>query len=281
MGLFRFNTAPGKGIDKNAPKKKGIFRYFEIFFRKFSKLFKTNMMTFLVSLPFIVVMIFLAPISTRDVMRIMDITDLEYAGRLATAFKFSVSMMFFVLLGSGPASAGYAYITRCFTREEHAWLLSDFKDKFKENFKHGIIVSLVDILYVFLAGIGFRFYVTQYAQTGDLPYLLGFCLMTTISVIFIFSHFYIYQLMVTFKQTTKQLFKNAIIVALASLPMNIVLSALTICLCFVVYLTLETILSTFIFFILGYSLLRFPIEYYAARVIEKKILPNISKNEVE
>ena len=43
MGLFGANYEnPGAGIAKDAPKKKGFFRFMEIFGRKFWKLLELN-----------------------------------------------------------------------------------------------------------------------------------------------------------------------------------------------------------------------------------------------
>ena len=54
MGLFgNHYERAGSGIAKNAPKKKGIFRFFEIFGRKFWKLFELNLLYFLSFLPVI------------------------------------------------------------------------------------------------------------------------------------------------------------------------------------------------------------------------------------
>ena len=54
MGLFGSNyERAGSGIAKNAPKKKGFFRFFEIFGRKFWKLFELNLLYFLSFLPVI------------------------------------------------------------------------------------------------------------------------------------------------------------------------------------------------------------------------------------
>ncbi len=61
---------------------------------------------------------------------------------------FSIGV--FTFWGSGPATAAYSYITRCFTRGEHTWVLSDGADKFKENFKQSMVVVLIDaVLLVF------------------------------------------------------------------------------------------------------------------------------------
>ena len=45
MGIFGSDyESAGVGIPKNAPKKKGVFRFFELLFRKFWKLIQVNML---------------------------------------------------------------------------------------------------------------------------------------------------------------------------------------------------------------------------------------------
>ena len=52
MGLFKNNyERAGVGIAKNAPKKKGFFRYMEIFGRKFWKLIELKSAVFCVLSP--------------------------------------------------------------------------------------------------------------------------------------------------------------------------------------------------------------------------------------
>ena len=52
MGLFGANYEnPGAGIAKDAPKKKGFFRFMEIFGRKFWKLLELNFLYMLFYLP--------------------------------------------------------------------------------------------------------------------------------------------------------------------------------------------------------------------------------------
>ena len=50
MGLFFNYDKPGPGIDKNAPKKKGIFLFLELLGRNLSNLLLSNMLYFIVSL---------------------------------------------------------------------------------------------------------------------------------------------------------------------------------------------------------------------------------------
>ncbi len=51
-GLFNFNK-PGPGVDKNAPKKKGIALFFSIFFEKFWKLIPLSILYWLTSIPLV------------------------------------------------------------------------------------------------------------------------------------------------------------------------------------------------------------------------------------
>lgn len=56
MGIFSSNyNRPGPGIPKNAPQKKGIALFFEIFFREFFELIKLNLLFFLFCIPIITI----------------------------------------------------------------------------------------------------------------------------------------------------------------------------------------------------------------------------------
>lgn len=275
MGIFGSNyTKPGPGIDKDAPQKKGVFRFFEIFGRKFWKLLQINMLAFVCSLPFMVIMFMLAPVNDSAISAIMPQVSAEELATVQLMLRFFFVSVVFFLWGSGPASAGYAYITRCFTREEHAWIWSDFKDKFKENFKQGMIVTIVDILMCYLAIYGIYFYFTTYKSTGSSLWFFACCLMCTLLVIYTFMHFYIYQFMVTFATKTVQLYKNSLIFALSQLPMCILLAAIVLAICFVMFNTLNPVFAMFLNIFIGMTLMRFPIEYSAARAIKKKLLPH-------
>ena len=274
MGLFSFNyNKPGPGIDKDAPQKKGIFRYFEIFGRKFWKLMQANMLAFVCSLPFMAIMFMLAPVSTDAISAMLPSISTEELATVQLMLRFFFTSVIFFLWGSGPASAGYAYITRCFTREQHAWIWSDFKDRFKENFKQGMIVTVVDILMSYLAIYGIYFYFMTYKSTGNNLWFFACCLMCTLLVLYTFMHYYIYQFMVTFTEKTTRLYRNALIFAISQLPMCIFLTLLTLAISFLMFNTLNPVFAMFLNIFIGMTLMRFPIEYRAARAVEKKLLP--------
>ena len=50
MGLFGGNyMKEGPGVDKNAPKKKGFFLFWDIIIRKFTKMLGVNILHFVMS----------------------------------------------------------------------------------------------------------------------------------------------------------------------------------------------------------------------------------------
>ena len=100
MGLFgNHYERAGSGIAKNAPKKKGIFRFFEIFGRKFWKLFELNLLYFLSFLPVIgAVALFFAVDS-----------------QLGTILAAACLVLFAVIIG--PATAAHTKILKNFIME--------------------------------------------------------------------------------------------------------------------------------------------------------------------
>ena len=116
MGLFGGGfTKPGPGIDKNAPKKKGIFLYFEIFFRKFWKLMQLNMIYFLFCLPLFLLVYFFAPISSDFIARISEgfTTNPDELQVLQSSLMLTLRMMaslgVVTFFGFGVAAPGYSY----------------------------------------------------------------------------------------------------------------------------------------------------------------------------
>ena len=63
MGIFNRYLKEGPGVEKDAPKKKGIFLFAELVKRKFFLMLKANALYSLVSIPFFAIALFvLAPV---------------------------------------------------------------------------------------------------------------------------------------------------------------------------------------------------------------------------
>lgn len=288
MGLFSFNYAkPGPGVDPDAPEKKGFFRFWEIIFEKFSKLLGANALHAALSIPCLLILYLIAPVSTEWVQNFVagvaeNAGDVDaMAQNLMLTFRTVFAVGIFMLWGSGPSSAMYAYITRCFTRRDPVWVISDGFDKFKENFKQAIVVAIIDVVVIVLGYNAIWFYYSTYKSQGNMIWMFLCSLMVMMSVVYTWMHFYIYQLMVTFKCTLKQLYKNAALFAIAMLPINLFLTILNAVIIIGLFTVLNPMFAILLDLIVLAVFLRFPIEFTASRKINKLLLQNREKTMPE
>lgn len=290
MGIFGGGyTKPGKGVDKNAPKKKGFFLFFDILIQKFTKLIGANCLYTMASILWIVALYFLGGIllsGTRIVENIASMImsvepEMDAAqgqGSIMVTLQLAFAMGIFTFWGSGPASAAYSYINRCFTRGEHAWIMSDSLDKFKENFKQGMIVVIIDFLVLLLGLNAAHFYYIFYLTTHNFIWLFLTYIMVLVFIIYTMMHPYLYQIMVTFECKTGALYKNAFIMTMAKLPMNILVTAIALAV-FVLLFSFNPLAGALLTAVLGLCLTRYVCEFHAARVIEKTVLKSMKQKQ--
>lgn len=307
MGLFGGNwSKAGPGVDKDAPQKKGIFLYFEIFIRKFWNLIHANVLYFTASILFLVMLYVVAPIPTTVVNsmtqtmmesinpeelvtssnnaegeqftaeQLMEQKRVEVEANLQVTLRSMFALMIFGLWGCAPMAAGYAYITRCYAREQHAWVWSDFKDKVKENFRQSVVALVIDIVVLLLSVNAAFFYYMSYLSTSQTMWLVACSAICIIFLIYTMMHFYLYQLMVTFRCTLKQLYRNALLLAVAKLPVNIVFIVLILVLNYVLFMFLSPAVAVGASFFIWVSIQRFPVEFYTARMLEKNFINGVA-----
>lgn len=281
MGLFGGNfTKVGPGVDKNAPKKKGIFLYFEIFFRKFWKLVQLNMIYFIFCLPLFLLVYFFTPISSDFIARIAAgmSEDPEQLQVIHSSFALTIRMMaslgVVTFFGFGVAAPGYSYILRCFTNEVPTFLFSDFWENIKANIKHGLIFTIIDIAVLIFGVNAVYFYFSIFSETQQSIWLFIGYVTGLLLLIYTMMHAYIYQLTVTFEGSVGQTLRNAVMLTVAKLPMNLLLTAIGAGLFVLAFLFVNPVVSALIFIFLWMTFIRFPMEFYAARVIQREILDN-------
>jgi uncharacterized membrane protein YesL len=125
-------------------------------------------------------------------------------------WKFITINLVYALLSipvitNGLAHAGLTNVTRNTARDKHSFGLSDFFDTIKKNWKQALGAGIINTIVVILLGFDFYFFVNSEGMMATIG--LGICACMT----FIFSVmcFYIWTLMITFKFTLKQIYKNS------------------------------------------------------------------------
>ena len=266
MGLFFNFDRPGPGIDKDAPKKKGIFLYFELFFRKFWILAKANMLYFAVSLPVMAIYNFI-------IINVLSILLPSEAHEAVWQWSVIFTAIITILWGTGPVSGGYTYILRNSAREEHVWVWSDFFEKSKETFKIGIIMLIADII-VLIFGINAVSVYISLIKSGYAFAKYALAVMLLCFMFYTFMHYYIYEFGITFENKTGKTFQNALITGIATLPGNLFLTAFAVAVTVLLFEIIKPVLIILLLFFVWISFMRFPIDFYAARMIKRRFIDN-------
>ena len=177
----------------------------------------------------------------------------------------------------GPATAGFTYVLRNFSREEHAWTVSDFKEHMFKNFKQGFIVSVINLLIFIIWGVATYFYRQMLMEGSWIGNL--FFLMLAAGLIFIIINFYIFEMMVTFRLSIRQIYKNAFIFAMVRLPMNILMLVIfaLVAYGFYYYYLIGILLTPFIVI----STLGFMVNFYVYPTIEKYMIKKVQTQDPE
>ncbi len=194
MSLFRFNTKPGPGVEKDAPPKKGIFRWWEIFTRDFNAMLLSNALLMLGMLPTLAcVAMFIASCSSGAPWGLPLLLNLLAA----------------VLLG--PVLAASHRLTMNMCRDEPFFTWHEFKKSFKQNFKQGAIsmVILSLIADVIMMNLYFMTVVDDYGglQLG----LLLVCIYLWLSLLNT-----LFQQIAMMELPLKTIWKNSLILVLVS-----------------------------------------------------------------
>ncbi len=235
MSLFRpyvYKARPD--LVENAPVKKGFFRFFELYFRKFWRFLTLNIWYFLITLPMLLYVFYTVNGIFADKLAGLGEDAILLAGVsfIASFFSFvpralHVPLLVISVLLYGPVTMGLTYIFRNFAREEHAWL-SDFWSRAWSNVRQGLFFGILDILLVILFVSGMFGGIAQagrnvgYALSVILSVVCGLAL-----VIWLFMRHYTYLMAVTVNLGAFRILKNAWLFVVLGFGRNVISGLVT------------------------------------------------------
>lgn len=222
-----FDRAPGEKVEDDRSR---LSIFFGVLGRKFWKLVTVNFMFLLFNLPAVIIGYFLSlylvflftPETARSSIEELKVLVL-YSG-----FPTAMYFMAVPLITVGPAQAGMTYLLRCYSYEIPTFTWSDFKDKMKENFKQGILAGLINLFALLF--LLMDLYLYPRVSEGNMLLSIANGLIIMVFVLFLMASLYIYPMMVTYRLSLKNIYKNAILFALARFVPNLA----TLALCFLV-----------------------------------------------
>ncbi len=210
MGLFHINyDKPGPGVRKDEPEKNAVVRFFLIFFRKFSQFIELNLLF--------------------SIFAAISLVTTYFAEKFLSPF---LSGLIPVLLIS-PFLAGITFVTRNYAKQEHVFLVSDFFDAVKLNWKAFLINGFICYVLYFILNFSIRFYFDRLSDGAI--HAIAFYLCITVAIFLVFAQYYVPLMIVTFDLKLIQIYKNALIFAVIGLWRNFLLTVLLAALSFGIY----------------------------------------------
>lgn len=119
---------------------------------------------------------------------------------------------------SGLARVGITNVARNTARDKHSFGLSDFFDTVKKNWKQALAAGIINTIIYILLFFDVYFFLTMKSSVSTIFVGIAFCIL----LIFTMMNFFIWTLMITFKFSLKQIYKNSFKFAFINLKGNFI-----------------------------------------------------------
>ena len=129
---------------------------------------------------------------------------------------------------TGPFNAGVTYVLRNWARDQHSFVLSDFKDAIKGNWKQALPVSFISGVIPFVVFTAVQFY-GQMAQTSVI-FMIPVALVVLVGAIWSMATMLMYVMMVTYKLKLRDVIRNSILLTIGKLPFAVLFKLITLAL---------------------------------------------------
>ena len=268
MGLFNrlIYGNPNKPDLEVEESPNPIKAFFEVLKIKLWDLVKLNLLFVLFMLPTVIwVWLNFRVILTEGVGA--DVID-------STLFMFFIGLIpCLLVMGVGLPSLNY--IVKSYAKEFHVWMMDDFLEKIKENWKQSLLYMLILGLVIFLMYFGIRAYIVLEAAISMAQIFKG--VLYVMAGLVLISTTYAFPLMVTFELKLSHLIRNTILLTIAKLPQTLLMLVITMIFpALFIWLSAVWAYGFLVFLayylILGFSLTSFVINAYTNQVFEKIII---------
>ena len=234
MGLFSGMYKPKENVkeitteNQNSP---AIVKFFVILSRKIFQLIQLNIVYIISNIIiFPLLYFFFTPIIFRYDLIYQGLypesyfTDLPIQNQAFWHSSFALLSTFFMcfpLIVFGPAQAGFSFVCRNFVQEKHTWIFSDFITHLRNNFRQGFTICLINMAVMYFMSQSLTYYIINYFIKYDIISFILMIFLAACLIVFLMMSMYIYPLLVTFKLSIKQIYKNAATFALIRSPLNL------------------------------------------------------------
>ena len=222
MGLFKRREVDKPDIPKDEAPKPGYIRFWQLYFRNFSKMLGYSALYAVIALilacgVFLVVATINSDLILEFVGSIEGIEGIEEAipsswvyliGTISLSIPWYITypLVLIAVLLQGPLTCGLTYCMRNHTREEHVWGSDVFVRAWRNKWQ-GLFLGIVDALVLF-GVVMYAFGTEGLGMEGNIFIYFKF-ISYGIGLIWIVMRWYAYQMVVTFNLKIRGILKNA------------------------------------------------------------------------
>lgn len=193
-------------------------------------------------------------------------------------WKFiTINLVYFVisipLITNGLASAGLTNVTRNIARDKHSFGLSDFFETVKKNWKQSLIVSIINTVITAVLIFAISFY---YNNSNGIINTIGLSVSFCIALIFLMMNFYIWTMIITFKLSIKQIYRNSFKFVFINMKMNL-LCGIVLLLVYAVYIAIFLLIPNYLVLTVELILILCTLPAFRFLLIQFCTFPSIKK----
>lgn len=235
----------GKGLSKEeARQPRNFVNFFKFYSRNFNTMFALNVFAFLGNFPILFGLYALtqnlnvnttAPASSMfgplyGAMTAGGANPISAAlfgvhgAQARISLPTTATYVFFgltalVFLTFGVVNLATAYVMRNIVKGDPSMLFSDIKYSIKRNWKQGMLLGVIDLLFILVIAYDLFFF-----YAGSISAVMGFMLgvMVIVAMIYTMMRYYMYIMLVTFDLSIYKILKNSFIFAILGFRRNIV-----------------------------------------------------------
>lgn len=179
------------------------------------------------------------------------------------------------VITNGLAAAGITNVTRNIARDKHSFGTSDFLETIMKNWKQALPAGIINTLIYIILGFDIYFF---YTASKGIMATVGLGISLCMLFIFTVMQYYIWTLIITFKFSLKQVYKNSFKFVFINMKMNL-LCFFAILLVYAVNIALVFLLQSYFLPVITFELLLYILLFPSFRylLVQYCTFPSIKK----
>lgn len=179
------------------------------------------------------------------------------------------------VITNGLAAAGITNVTRNIARDKHSFGTSDFLETIKKNWKQTLPAGIINTFIYIILGFDIYFF---YTASEGIMATVGLGISLCMLFIFTVMQYYIWTLIITFKFSLKQVYKNSFKFVFINMKMNL-LCFFAILLVYAVNIALVFLLQSYFLPVITFELLLYVLLFPSFRylLVQYCTFPSIKK----